>query len=707
MPVSTLLRLDRLFIGAASTAELLERALKFLVSEAGIEGAWFGCPQPDGNFRYDAMMGVAMPEYLSCVEISINEDPSGMGAAGRAWRTGQLAIVDDFLNDPWVAALSSAKARQAISLAGWRSAAAIPIRDGMSFILALYSRRPGFFSQPNTRPVVEHLVCTMGLALERQSLIVESKKRHTALQRLNSIYRALVEEEKIHLEAADEAALMNGTCLQLVETGLFDLVGLGWPDADDAIRYHYAYGDKAEIFLKRFCSPIGGVGRRTLSREVLRTGEVLFSNDYLHDPRTTGFHDAARELGINAWAAFPIHRGGALWGVMSVTTRQGDAFDPDTLTLLTSSAQLLGRALDAFDMRARLEKLNSLYKSLMTQGEIVLRAATEQDLFTETCRQLSEGGLFDAAVILPSQLENGACAPLAMAVQHDARHAEVSASIHAILRYAHENQQDRIFTLGHLGEINVPGLAAAQWEKTGWQSVASVGIARNNQSFARLILISCHPELFDGEVHSLLKRIADLLERALEQMDIKRQLDRELTHQAWLAMHDPLTGLYNRAGLNVHLEKAVARSQRSRTLLSVIMMDIDDFKHINDTHGHNAGDQMLKAFAGNLTASLRQTDFVARLGGDEFVLVLEDFTRGEDQIAVLERLSRIGNQPCRLADGVEIPICGSMGVTGLPGDEASPDVLLRHADEALYLAKRSKTSRKTCWRIYEAATTAV
>ena len=159
-----------------------------------------------------------------------------------------------------------------------------------------------------------------------------------------------------------------------------------------------------------------------------------------------------------------------------------------------------------------------------------------------------------------------------------------------------------------------------------------------------------------------------------------------------LAHQDALCGLPNRLALDAYLPKVLARARRRGTQLLVGMLDLDDFKSINDQLGHRAGDDLLRLFAGRLRDSVRGSDFVARLGGDEFVVVLGDLD-GDDEIdRCLERIGQVCDEPFMLERAVEVGI--SLGWTLYPDDDPSGDdaseQLLHHADMALYLAKAGK-----------------
>jgi len=178
---------------------------------------------------------------------------------------------------------------------------------------------------------------------------------------------------------------------------------------------------------------------------------------------------------------------------------------------------------------------------------------------------------------------------------------------------------------------------------------------------------------------------------------LKEQIDR-FRH---LAHHDALTGLPNRLALELFLPQALARARRQGTLLVLGMIDLDDFKPINDTFGHKAGDDLLRAFAQRLQQSVRSTDMVARFGGDEFVIVLEGLVRESEVENCLDRIGEICRSPFILPEGIEAKIGLSLGWILYPDDDAentnSADRLLRNADMALYVAKAEKGDRAS-WR---------
>ena len=157
------------------------------------------------------------------------------------------------------------------------------------------------------------------------------------------------------------------------------------------------------------------------------------------------------------------------------------------------------------------------------------------------------------------------------------------------------------------------------------------------------------------------------------------------------SMRDPLTGAYNRKFLEWRLKQEVERARRYKRPLSIVMADIDHFKKINDTYGHQCGDEVLKGFTKSLTGALRNTDLLVRYGGEEFCCLLPE-TDCQSTAFVAERLrATIENEAVTYSCHV-VNITASFGVCGLEGIENDRD-LIRRADEALYEAKKAGRNR--------------
>jgi diguanylate cyclase (GGDEF)-like protein len=169
----------------------------------------------------------------------------------------------------------------------------------------------------------------------------------------------------------------------------------------------------------------------------------------------------------------------------------------------------------------------------------------------------------------------------------------------------------------------------------------------------------------------------------------RKVLEEQLRHQAF---HDPLTGLPNRALFMDRLEHALALAHRRGTQVGVLFIDLDNFKILNDSLGHAAGDQLLIAAAERLKACLRPDDTAARLGGDEFTILVEGVAGGDDVARIAERLAEILEPPITLEEQ-EVFATASTGIALNSTAQEQPAHLLRHADLAMYRAKHRGKAR--------------
>jgi diguanylate cyclase (GGDEF)-like protein/PAS domain S-box-containing protein len=199
-----------------------------------------------------------------------------------------------------------------------------------------------------------------------------------------------------------------------------------------------------------------------------------------------------------------------------------------------------------------------------------------------------------------------------------------------------------------------------------------------------------YTDLLDDEnVHGVVLNSRDVSER--------KAFEEQLAHQAF---HDPVTNLANRALFVERVRHALPRARREGAQLAVIFMDLDDFKTINDSLGHAAGDAVLLEFAKRLDASIRPSDTAARFGGDEFAVLLEDVGSAQDAADAAERILASLAAPLRL-EGKELFVRCSLGISIADGAAATgADELIRNADAAMYIAKRDG---KGGYRLFEPA----
>ena len=187
------------------------------------------------------------------------------------------------------------------------------------------------------------------------------------------------------------------------------------------------------------------------------------------------------------------------------------------------------------------------------------------------------------------------------------------------------------------------------------------------------------------DVHGVTTHYVALCTDITQMKDHQLQLER-------IAHYDILTNLPNRALLADRLSQAMVQSQRHHNSLAVVFLDLDGFKHVNDTYGHDVGDELLIALSARMKGALREGDTLARIGGDEFVAVLADLAKVEDCEPVLERLLLAVSERV-IVSKIGLKVSASIGVTLYPQDKVDADQLMRHADQAMYVAKESGKNR--------------
>ncbi|CAN5635504.1 hypothetical protein BH23DEI1_BH23DEI1_09690 [soil metagenome] len=187
-----------------------------------------------------------------------------------------------------------------------------------------------------------------------------------------------------------------------------------------------------------------------------------------------------------------------------------------------------------------------------------------------------------------------------------------------------------------------------------------------------------------------LRRLGEGLE---EQVALRTaELETSRARLAHEVQHDHLTGLPNRTLIEERLERAVATAGRYGRTLAVLFLDLDGFKLVNDTFGHNAGDEILRQVAGRLSAQLRTSDTLGRLGGDEFVAVITEVSESHDAVEVARSLLASIDAPFAVGDEA-IVLSASVGISLYPDDALDPSTLQRHADIAMYAAKAEGKNR--------------
>jgi diguanylate cyclase (GGDEF)-like protein len=340
------------------------------------------------------------------------------------------------------------------------------------------------------------------------------------------------------------------------------------------------------------------------------------------------------------------------------------------------------RAVGESEERRRIARLSRVHAVRTAIASAIVRIRDPKDLFQAACAIAVEHGRFRLAWVGRVAPDASTLDPVAWSGHNDGYLDEAARrSIHvstdcrgkgAVLRrgggiVVRDIRDDNLFVL------KKEALAR------GYRSMIALPLIAENKVIALFKIYAAEPDFFGSEERKILGDLADDLSFALDHKAKEERLSK-------LAYYDALTGLANRRLLYEHLKRELARARRQKTMLAVVFVDLDNFKTVNDTLGHSAGDRLLREVSTRILSCTREGDIVARLGGDEFIMVLPIQSDRDTVSPVIQRVLdsvsrtlRIGNQ--------KINVSCSIGVAVYPQDGRDDATLLRNADAAMYRGK--------------------
>lgn len=369
------------------------------------------------------------------------------------------------------------------------------------------------------------------------------------------------------------------------------------------------------------------------------------------------------------------------------------------------TAALEQRTFQLLDQRQKLLEAEDLYHALLLAADVLIHSRSETEMMEKLCDTLSRGTRFHTVWIArpgPTQ----AFSLLAMAgsgatsLRQALLRLGVDTGTSMVARaweaqkaeFCNDLQADAGLRPGWCGGFSAPG----------WGSMLVVPVYRGSHRWAVLGFVSGRRGAIDEGTLALCGRTADLLGYGLDELDRKIALKHVQDTESHRARTDALTGLPNRLALEEYLASVLVRAERRGDLVAVGMIDVDDFKPVNDRFGHAAGDALLRALAQALRLRLRRGDFLARLGGDELVVVFEDLDANHHakQLRIaLQRLHGAVEHTFDLGEGRSAQVDMTMGLALYPRDATDCGTLLRLADAAMYANKRQKADRAQWWRM--------
>jgi diguanylate cyclase (GGDEF)-like protein len=702
-------RLTRMFAALSATNEAIMRAksraeLFEMVCEAAVHGAKFASTtvalaEPDSlHLRVVASTGPGADE-MRLSEFAITESlPQGRGLTGTAFRTRRPCVSNDFLADertrPWY--------DHAIR-SGVRSSAVLPLLNGdrAEGVLIFNSLETGAFTSELVE-LLKRLAENVSFALGNFDRADEKAKAEKQKDRLTGMFEALSATNEAIMWATTRAQLFELVCQAAVLGGTFAsaTIAIAEPDGE-FLKIAATKGLNYERMKnRRFAISAADPEGRGLTGTSFRTREPCIMNDFLADQRTVHWHKLAREDGTRSGASFPLlQNGDKAVGVLLFLSPDEDAFTDDLVELLARLAENVSFALDNFDRaeeKARTEeqkqRLSRMFAALSATNEAIMRAKSRTEMFELVCEAAVVGGDFTSTAIALERpgAEHLETVASAGPDRERARNVKLSANAarpegQGLTGTAFRTRLPCVSN-DYLTDFGVAAHFHKVVRDSGTRSGAALPLLKDGKAIGVLIFLSSELGAFSPELMELLQRLAENVSFAIDNFDRADEKTRADEKIEFLASHDSLTNLPNRETFNELLRYAIEAARRYQRCFAVLFIDLDRFKVINDSLGHDAGDILLVEIANRLRSALRSSDVVARQGGDEFVVILEEAAERHDVERIASNLLSVLNQPLQLS-GHECHTTASIGIAMYPSDGGDVQTLTKNADMAMYLAK--------------------
>ena len=683
---------------AKSPAELYRKVCEAAFSSGDfLAVAVFLLEQTTGRLRCVEGFGEDLARLRSIDISSIAGTLEGEGVGGKAFRSQALCVSNDYLNQPHSLAWRESAARARVG-----AAAALPlICGGRSVGVLMVTRRKAGSITEEIVSLLERMTANISYALDNFERETARQRSEQAMRRLNQMFAAIsaTNEAIIRVKTRDE--LLDVVCDAAVLGGMFNSTSIALLEPDGAhLRVVSSKGRYSERMVRRRCSiSEDHPESRGVIGTSFRTRQPCIMNDYLNDPRSAHWHEQARADQSVACASFPLLQNGERpIGILLFLAPEKDTFTADLVELLARLAENVSFALENFEraeerVRAdqQKERLGRMFAALSSTNEAIMRSRSRAELFELVCKAAADGGRFTSASISLARPDSEFMEMVGVAGPT----AENSRKVRTSVSAAHPEGRGVCGTAFRSGQPCVCNDYLAAPDFSAFHGVLRADGARAAAAFplhvrARtagvMLFIATEKDTFTPEFSELLQRLAANVSFALENFDRADEKTKADERIEYLASHDSLTRLPNRETFNALLRHSISTAQRHQRRFAVLFIDLDRFKVINDSLGHQAGDALLVEVAERLKRTLRASDVVARLGGDEFVVILGEAEQASDVERVAHNLLSVLSQPLQLS-GHEWQTTASIGIAMYPSDGLDVQTLTKNADMAMYLTK--------------------
>lgn len=477
--------------------------------------------------------------------------------------------------------------------------------------------------------------------------ITERKLRELELRKLNRYYAAISDVNSVIVRADDVDSMLNEVCRVISTQAQLQMVTVSRIDDGDIYMNCVAFGNPPDF--RQALEQVGTIEFANydgfgLTVGAARQNETVVSNDYLN----SGLHENLRERmagwEVGALAICPVRCRNGIWGLLNFFATEKNYFTPDLVDLLEDLAADLALGIDMIELRRA--------------GQ----AAEEQLLLNARIISATHEGLY--------------------ITDRDNRIIMANPAMTNITGYSQEELVDahwQIIDAGNHEEEFYKEIARQLDTTDHWQGEVWAR-RKNGEVFPAWLSIT---------------RVYDTEQDGYHNIAIYRDVTESKEYESrieHLANHDVLTDLPNRFLLHDRAALAMSQAKRHGRKVAVLFIDLDNFKLVNDTLGHQIGDELLREASGRITGTLRSSDTVSRIGGDEFLALATELRSSADANVVAEKIIENISRPF-VVHGENLIVTASVGIALFPDNGGDLDTLSRLADAAMLNAKRSGNNR--------------
>ena len=592
---------------------------------------------------------VALGKYIPQIGYSVAR---GQGLTGQIWEHGDTIVIPDY--SVWESSLPEYR---------WiRTAAGTPmkLKDKVIGVIGVAFDTPDRIFTPEEVELLKRFANLASVTLDNAQLFSEAVRQSQELKLLHEVRSAIARELDIH-------NIIKRSVEAITETFGYTLVSLYLLERETLILQHQVGYDHVinEIPISK-----GILGR------IVRTGESLLLEDVHSDPSFLGAVD-----GIISEVAVPIYDEGRVIGALNIESRFGFRLTEADMRLMKAVSDHIGVAIGRARLYERILRHNERLSQLQQITLNILKERNMDDLLQTITDQASTLLATDISYLAlkdGNQLLDRAYSPKTWSSQMTIWELDSKNPMWQVV-----NTLEPYITTDHSSIPIVPVESTAFIDKPGLVLPLQTTETCNGVLGAIRTKSDVPFDAEDIQLGDLFARLAGL---TIDNAQLHETLRQE-------SIRDPLTGLFNRRFMEESLEKELNRARRDSKPLVVVMLDLDHFKHINDTYGHDGGDKVLQELSLLLKASVRGADILCRYGGEEFTMILP----GASLSDALQRMEHLRDDIKRMiiqhAGLTLAQFTGSLGIAVYPEHGSTRDALLKAADEALYRAKRSGRDR--------------